>query len=568
MRAILFLFFLLISAHFSMAQNPFSSRELKEIDSLILYNHLDIAERRAEDLSRKLYLEKETEGLLETEYRQIVILDRQEESPEKSLQLLLLIKDEAEKENLPSLTYRIALMTALAYEKSKNYDLAKNYLDKAYLVYKEHHLENIFSTYCVRKSSYFRFSNELDSSLLYAQKAKEYAEKYGNETDLKDSYILLGYFANQRQNYPEALKYNFLLLTYAKQHNNSFIAVNYQNISKIYLKMQDFPKALVYSDSAYILYDSLTLRYKHYLHQTRYEIFEKLGETDSAYHYFRQYHSNLQLLQKEEETLKAKKIEEQYQNVQKETTIKTKNQQILFIICLLGVIAFGSVMLYRKNRQINRQNKIIGAQLIDLSKTLEQKQMLLSELQHRVKNNLQHVISILEIQKESVDFNNIDELIRGNQNRIHSMALLHKKLNMADNANDVDLKRYVAELAELVKESYDHHKKKISLAVQCEIENISLEKALPIGLIITELVSNSMKHAFKKRNSGIITIEISKVKNTNQLYYADNGEGFDFKQPSEKGLGQEIIKGLIDQLNGEVKSKNENGFELSITFSS
>src|SRR5690606_7232841 len=197
-------------------------------------------------------------------------------------------------------------------------------------------------------------------------------------------------------------------------------------------------------------------------------------------------------------------------------------------------------------------------------RTLEQKQMLLSELQHRVKNNLQHVISILEIQKESVDFNNIDELLRSNQNRIHTMALLHKKLNVLDNVNEVDFRKYIAELAELIKESYDNHKKKITLNVLCEIQTISIEKALPLGLIITELVSNSMKHAFKKQNIGIINIQITKTQTGKQLYYSDNGSGFDFTKANEKGLGREIINGLIDQLDGTIQTKSDNGFELII----
>ena len=241
---------------------------------------------------------------------------------------------------------------------------------------------------------------------------------------------------------------------------------------------------------------------------------------------------------------------------------------MILIGSLLGVIICGSILLYHKNRKINHQNKIIGKQLAELTKTLEQKQILLSELQHRVKNNLQHVISILEIQKESVDFNNIDELIRGNQNRIHSMALLHKKLNVADNVNEVDLKKYIIDLAELVKDSYDNQNKKITLDINCELEKISLEKAFPIGLIVVELVSNSMKHAFKKRSIGIIHIEIcyDGILEQNKLNYSDNGEGFDFNKTNEKGLGQEIIKGLIDQMDGNVVAKNDNGFELIIYF--
>ena len=225
-------------------------------------------------------------------------------------------------------------------------------------------------------------------------------------------------------------------------------------------------------------------------------------------------------------------------------------------------------MIIRKNRQINKKNKTIDIQLVELSKALEQKKVLLSELQHRVKNNLQHVISILEIQKESVEFNTIDELIRGNQNRIHSMALLHKKLNVTENVNDVDLNLYITELAELVKQSYDNHKKQIYLNIKCEISTILIEKALPLGLIITELVSNSMKHAFKERAIGIIRIELTKDENSGQmkLHYTDNGDGFDFYKPSQKGLGQEIIRGLINQLDGIVETKGTNGFELTLSF--
>ena len=95
---------------------------------------------------------------------------------------------------------------------------------------------------------------------------------------------------------------------------------------------------------------------------------------------------------------------------------------------------------------------------------------------------------------------------------------------------------------------------------------MSIEKALPLGLIIVELVSNSMKHAFKKHKIGIIDIVLTKDENINKLHYSDNGIGFDFHKPSEKGLGQEIIKGLIDQLNGIVESGSNNGFELNVYF--
>ncbi len=559
-----FLFFILILSYFMMAQDSAVNQEIKEIDSLIFYNRLDVAQRKVNNLSQKLQSGKNEEFFLETKFRQAVILDRKNESSVEPLQILLDIKDKAQKRDLHSLTYRIGLMIALAYEKSGQWDLTKKYLEIAHNLYKKHQLNNIYSTYCIRKSSYCRFVNQWDSSYYYAKQAKIYAEKYRNETDLIDSYILLGNFASNEKNYSEALKYNFLLLDYSKKINDHTRAVYYNNISKIYLKAKYPPNALTYSDSAFIYYRFQTLMYKPFFTETRYKIFEALGETDSALHYLKQYHTDFEAMQREEELLKTKELEEKYQNNKKEAVIKTKNQQMILIGCLLTVIIFGSIILYLKNRKINKQNKTIGRQLAELTRTLEQKQMLLSELQHRVKNNLQHVISILEIQKESVDFNNIDELLRSNQNRIHTMALLHKKLNVLDNVNEVDFRKYIAELAELIKDSYDNHKKKITLNVLCEIQTISIEKALPLGLIITELVSNSMKHAFKKQNIGIINIQITKTQTGKQLYYSDNGSGFDFTKANEKGLGQEIINGLIDQLDGTIQTKSDNGFELII----
>lgn len=558
-----------------MAQNAFIDKEIKSIDSLIQYNKFNSAQIKTDYIYQKLNNSKERNKykaqILEIRFRKALILDRQSASPAKSVEILQELIEKAEAEKLHSLSCRIYLLMALAYEKTANdngdFNLTDKYLHKAYNTYKKYKLDEIYSTYCIRKGSYYRFKEELDSTLYYATKAQEYAKKYNNTTDLMDSYILLGNVFRKTHDYPRALKNAVSLLSYRRKTNDTVsIFFGYNNISSLYFKMQDFKNALLYSDSASILYKNVPINSKYYFGKSRYEIYESLGNIDSAYYYFKLYHDDLQLLQKEEEHIKAKKLEEQYQNDKNEAIIKNKNQQVFFISCLLVLILITSVLLLRKNKKINKQNKIINSQLLELSKTLEQKQMLLSELQHRVKNNLQHVISILEMQKESVDFNNIDELIRGNQNRIHSMALLHKKLNVADNVNEIDFIKYITELSELVKESYDNHNKKISLNVKCEIENISIEKALPIGLIITELVSNSMKHAFKKRNIGIINIEITKNKTGNKLYYADNGDGYDFNKVNEKGLGQEIIKGLIDQLDGITEIKNNNGFELMLYF--
>lgn len=561
---------LLVCGRCLVAQNLSVDKEIQKIDSLINYNQFDIIQTKINSLYKQLKnsgkQKKHKAQLLEIKFRQALILDRQDKPSVEPLRILLEIKDEAER--LYTLSYRIHLLIALSYEKVGNLGLTDKYLDTAYELYKKHRLEKLYSTYCIRRSSYYKQLQELDSVFYYANKAKEYAQKYKNETDLNDSYILLSFVANRNKKYTEFLEHTLQILNYRKKVNDTLaIATSFNTLARHYRKTGDFKKALRYNDSTWMFSKSKpTLLYDPGFVKTKYEIFEDLGNIDSAYYYFKQYHEKWLQFITQEDLVKTKELEEQYQNNKKEAVIKSKNQQIFFISSLLAVIAITTLLIIRKNREISRKSKIINQQLAELSKTLEQKQVLLSELQHRVKNNLQHVISILEIQKESVDFNNIDELIRGNQNRIHSMALLHKKLNSSESVNEVDLKRYITELSELVKESYNSHKKKISLNIKCDVETMFIQKALPLGLIIVELISNSMKHAFKKRSIGIITIEISKDQNSNKLYYADNGTGFDFNKTSEKGLGQEIIKGLIDQLDGTTEINNNNGFELKIYF--
>ncbi len=559
--------------HSTNAQDIAIDRELEKIDSLILYNRLDTAQMKSDSLYNLLNdfnsRKKHKNTLLELNFRKILILDRKDISPVYVLDKLKELSDRLENTRLYSLTYRTYLLLALTHEKANNFELTDKYLNEAFQLYQKHNLESLYSTYCIRKSSYYRFIENLDSTFYYAKKGNEYALKYENETDLVDSYILLGYAANKTMNHQNALEFNLKLLDYRKKNKDkSLIAITFNNIALTYFKMGDFHQAMKYSDSALIFKNFITFNpiYEYSFPEVRYQIFEGLNNKDSANYYLKLYIQDYKLMKDEDEKTKTKELEEQYQNEKKEAIIKSKNRQMLLIIGLLALIAFSAFLLNFKNREISRRNKIINEQLAELTKTLDQKQVLLSELQHRVKNNLQHVISILEIQKESVDFNNIDELIRGNQNRIHSMALLHQKLNVTDFENEVDLTRYITELAELVKDSYDDHKSTISLSVRCSIKTISLEKALPLGLIIVELVSNSMKHAFKNRNTGIINIELSHDITGNKLFYADNGTGFDFNATNGKGLGQEIIKGLIDQLDGTTESSKDKGFELTIYF--
>jgi len=555
-----------------MAQNSVIIEKGKRLDSLMsmFHSNYDAVEQKTDELyhilNTKYTTNEHNDFLIKVMLHKVGLYLLKEEF-DKALKIAFEALDKAKEYNLRENEYRSNLIIAMTYEIAEDYVLCKKHLDEAYKIYTNHHLDSVYSIYCIRISSYYRLTNRLDSALHFADEGLDYAQRYNNSREIIDAYMLLGMLL--KNNYRESVEYSLLAARkFIERKDYLSAATQFSNASLTLYEHKHMDQAFMYNDSALSLVNRSKTGGYSFIYRNRSKLFEAVGNIDSAHYYFQKFHNmylnELEKIGKNE----IKKITEQYESNKKEAVIKSREHQIIFIGSLLIVIILGSVMLVRKNREISRKNKVINKQLYELSKTLDQKQVLLSELQHRVKNNLQHVISILEIQKESVDFNNIDELIRGNQNRIHSMALLHKKLNLSDNVNDVDLKRYVTELSELVKESYDNHKKKIHLNVKCEVEKMSIEKALPIGLIITELVSNSMKHAFNKRSVGIINIELTTNEATgnNQLYYSDNGEGFDFNATNEKGLGQEIIKGLIDQLNGTIEANSHHGFELRVYF--
>ncbi|MBL7719343.1 MAG: hypothetical protein JNL72_10945 [Flavipsychrobacter sp.] len=543
------------------------------LDSLMIkyFKNHERAVREADELYELLkehYRSKEFLGYKIDVRLQRAILYALRENHQEALRISLEAMEEAEEHNLPERLYRAYWVVAIMYEVMNEHDICRSYLDKAYVIYREKGLESVYSEYCIRIASHYRQVGKIDSSIRYAKTALEYATKYHNFRERRDACLLLGNTLAEER-FDEALHYKGLAAgMFEDIEDFSSAAMQLTGAAHSLLSRGRLKEAFMYSDSALSILqrtgtDVLAINYA-----VRYRLFEAINERDSAYHYLKKYHEVFVSELSKNETLKLKEISEQYASDKKEAVIKAKNQQLVFITCLLAVIAITVVIVIRKNRKIRSQNQVISRQVEELMKTLEQKQVLLSELQHRVKNNLQHVISILEIQKESVDFNNIDELIRGNQNRIHSMALLHKKLNISDNINEVDLKKYIGELSELVKESYWKRKTDVSLELCCDVSKLSIEKALPLGLIVVELVSNSMKHAFGKRGLGIIQISITEEgsKGVKRLYYSDNGSGYDFNRKGEKGLGMEIIKGLIDQLDARAESNGKNGFELTLYF--
>ena len=203
--------------------------------------------------------------------------------------------------------------------------------------------------------------------------------------------------------------------------------------------------------------------------------------------------------------------------------------------------------------------------------SLKEKEVLLREIHHRVKNNLQVVSSLLSLQSNTLTDDNMREIFNESQNRIRSMALVHENLYQSKNLASIDFRKYIETLASGLLQSYGGNANKITLNIMIDDISVGIDTAIPCGLIINELVANSLKHAFPHGRKGEIKIELHSVGDTFELIVSDNGKGIpeniDFENTESLGLMLVTIL-AEDQLDGEITLEREGGTTFHVTWSS
>jgi PAS domain S-box-containing protein len=201
--------------------------------------------------------------------------------------------------------------------------------------------------------------------------------------------------------------------------------------------------------------------------------------------------------------------------------------------------------------------------------SLQEKEVLLRELHHRVKNNLQIIASLLNLQSRYIDDPNILQLFVESRNRVQSMALIHENLYQSQNISNVDFAEYIKHLTTQLLHSYELNTKKIKLSIHAKDIFLDVNTAIPCGLIINELVSNALKHAFPDRHEGEISIAVSRDhRGRIQLVARDNGVGLpaDIDLATTKTLGLKLVAALVNQLSASLEVDHADGTRFRLTF--
>jgi two-component sensor histidine kinase len=242
---------------------------------------------------------------------------------------------------------------------------------------------------------------------------------------------------------------------------------------------------------------------------------------------------------------------------------------------VLGVISYivGTKVNKLNNHHLNQIetiNKELTHKNLELNILVSDKEMLLKEIHHRVKNNLQVITSLLRLQARCIDDAQSKLLFTNCQNRIKSMALIHEMLYKSDDISKINFQNYIKKLIFELIVSIKGAEHNIDFKINAPKVSLTLDTAIPLGLLLNEIITNSLKYGILNDSSGLISLEIEKNKNHHfKMLIGDNGVGYsdEIISKTTNSLGLKLIDRLISQLKGSiVKVKNIKGTNYIITF--
>ncbi|AKD56248.1 histidine kinase dimerization/phosphoacceptor domain -containing protein [Spirosoma radiotolerans] len=402
----------------------------------------------------------------------------------------------------------------------------------------------------------------------------------------------LAYCYDALKNHSLAEKYYLETLSwYAKNNMNSEASQQAQKeIGAFYLQHLEFSKAASHLRAALLFSpqeNSLsTLKDIHFL---LYKVDSATGNYISAITHFRLHKALNDSIFNEAKSKQIASLQIQYDTQKKEHDIAlltkqsklqqselkqektTRNAIIagsLLLVCLLGVSYNRYQFKQHSNRLLQAQQEEINQKNQSLSQLVDEKEWMLREIHHRVKNNLQVITSMLNAQSGFLHDSTALTAVRESQNRVHAMAIIHQKLYQSDNLSQVNMQEYIHEIVDHLIESFDPQ---VHVQEKLDVANIQLDVTLatPLGLIINEAVTNSLKYAFPNQQTGSLVVGLKPIDSQSYLLtIVDDGVGLPAGFTIERShtLGLTMIQGLSKQIGGILSIRQDGGVQISLQF--
>lgn len=372
-------------------------------------------------------------------------------------------------------------------------------------------------------------------------------------------------------------------------NDNVALSISWYRASLTHYRGGDIEESLMYNDSTIATCykaiaegrEETSILSAAYLVRGR--AFRRLNQLDSALYYTRRGYTEKIRFIKQQEKFHIAEAAEKYNAAYQERQLKEKASELAYerqrttgLILLSGLSLFFAsfvVYAYSKQRKSNVMAKSQARRLREanekLGTALEKQLMLRAEIHHRVKNNLQIISGLLQTQAEIADDTRVTRIISDAQERLISMSLIHQNLYQSDDLNKVSIRSYLEELITNIQRSHTGDDSIIDFDLRVEDEFLDIDAAIPLGLILNELITNAYKYAFPDRKVGKIVVELSKTTKQFTLLVSDNGVGFpsDYNLNENNSLGLKLVTGLVRQLEGKISWRKEApGTTIAIEF--
>jgi two-component system, sensor histidine kinase PdtaS len=406
--------------------------------------------------------------------------------------------------------------------------------------------------------------------------------------NIGNAHRALGHYIDARSYYDQSLAIS------TRTGSKNLIATTYKNLAILLRMMNEYTGALQYAGKAREL--SLRLSLSRIALQSTAEIATcqaALGRYSEAYGTLQAYIALGDSLNLQVDRRRAAELQIRFESEGKERQIQdlalskartTRNflAAIVILALLLAVVLFRQYKLKSKvaretaqqkaelervYRELVLNNERLQQSDAGLRDSLREKEVLLKEIHHRVKNNLQIVSSLLNLQVSRIANPEVAGALRTSQDRIRSMALIHERLYGSGDFARIEMKGYLGDLVVSLRNSYDAYR--IDISVESEPIKLPLDTAIPLGLIVSELVTNAFKHGFLPETRGQVVVSVlSRNEGECSVEVKDNGKGLPdgFHVGATATLGLQLVEILTQQLNGHLTASNDNGTTIAITF--
>lgn len=462
------------------------------------------------------------------------------------------------------------LNLGLAHNQVKDYVTAARYYKKACAIQEELGLPPYWNMIALN----YRDANMKDSCFYYHEKTKQEFSK-ATQLSILYTYELLGDAHSRFEQYDSALRnYAIAMEMNIRCNNRITVAGLHRSMADVYRKLKNFSKAEDHIERGIALAKEVSIKHQRNLFKSAADLYFQKGEYKKAFYFQNKYVNLVDSTSKVETALTLTKLLAQYKTSKKERELKElkiekeKNDLILknrniTVASLAGVtlISFAFLVVFvRQRNKIKKKNFAL-----DLAN--KEQEALIKEIHHRVKNNLQIISSLINLKAVKASQETSEVLYQLN-GRIYSMGLIHESLYQKNEFQLIGLDTYLVELSRNILDSFQEKERSVELRITCEAHQVDVDSALTCGLILNELLTNSMKYAFTNQDYREVRLELKKNLDGLNLLIADNGEkSYELPENFNKTFGLRFVDQLVrSKLRGEWSIENKNGFFVLIKF--